>query len=108
MNDEQFAFFRTLVETTGPSGYEVETQRVWRERVSDAAAEISTDALGNCVAVLNPGARPSVMLDAHIDEIGFLVKYIDENGFLYFVLSVDLTRRRSQAIVCEFSERRVR
>jgi putative aminopeptidase FrvX len=84
MNDEQFAFFRTLVETTGPSGYEVETQRVWRERVSDAAAEISTDALGNCVAVLNPGARPSVMLDAHIDEIGFLVKYIDENGFLYF------------------------
>jgi tetrahedral aminopeptidase len=84
MNEEQFAFFRTLVETTGPSGYEVETQRVWRERVSDAAAEISTDALGNCVAVLNPGARPSVMLDAHIDEIGFLVKYIDENGFLYF------------------------
>ena len=84
MNDEQFDFFQRLVETTGPSGYEAETQRVWRDRVSDSAAEISTDALGNCVAVLNPGARPSVMLDAHIDEIGFLVKYIDENGYLYF------------------------
>lgn len=84
MNDEQFAFFQQLVETTGPSGYEAETQRVWRDRVSDAAAEISTDALGNCFAVLNPGARPSVMLDAHIDEIGFLIKYIDDDGFLYF------------------------
>src|SRR5579859_2912081 len=84
MNSEQFAFLQQLVETTGPSGYEAETQRVWRERICDAAAEVSTDPLGNCVAVLNPGARPSVMLDAHIDEIGFLVKYIDENGFLYF------------------------
>lgn len=84
MNDEQFEFFRKLVETTGPSGYEAETQTVWRERIGTAATDISTDALGNCVAVLNPGARPSVMLDAHVDEIGFLVKYIDEDGFLYF------------------------
>src|SRR5579872_6330035 len=84
MNDEQFAFFQRLVETTGPSGYEAETQRIWRERIQDAATQVSTDALGNCVAVLNPGARPSVMLDAHIDEIGFLIKHIDENGYLYF------------------------
>jgi len=84
MNEDQFAFFRRLVETTGPSGYEEETQHVWRDRVQEAVATLTTDRLGNCIATLNPSGRPRVMLDAHIDEIGFIVKYIDDEGFLYF------------------------
>jgi endoglucanase len=84
MNDEQFEFFRRLVEVTGPSGYEADAQRVWRERIADVATDVRKDALGNNVAVLNPSGRPRVMLDAHIDEIGFLVKHIDDNGFVYF------------------------
>jgi endoglucanase len=84
VNDDQFAFFKRVVETIGPSGYEQEAQRVWRARVEDVADEVRTDALGNCIAVLNPDACPRVMLDAHIDQIGFLVKYIDDNGFVYF------------------------
>jgi tetrahedral aminopeptidase len=84
MNDDQYAFFQRLVETTGPSGYEEQTQAVWRQRVEGAAAEVSTDALGNCIAHLNPGGHPRVLLDAHIDEIGFLIRYIDDEGYLYF------------------------
>jgi endoglucanase len=84
VQDDQFQFLQRLVETTGPSGYEAQTQQVWRERVQDAADSIRTDALGNCIATLNGDGRPSVMIDAHIDEIGFLIKYIDDNGFLYF------------------------
>lgn len=84
MQDEQFEFLRRLVETTGPSGYEAQTQQVWRERVRDSADSVQTDALGNCIATLNPDGTPRVMIDAHIDEIGFLIKYIDDNGFLYF------------------------
>lgn len=84
MNDDQYAFLKGLVETTGPSGYEAQTQSVWRERVQTAAHSLKTDALGNCVAVLNPEGRPRVMIDAHVDEIGFLIKYIDDDGFLYF------------------------
>ena len=84
MDDDQFAFFRRLVETTGPSGYESETQKVWCDRVRDAAATLELDSLGNAIAVFNPAGTPRVMLDAHIDEIGFQVKYIDDNGFLYF------------------------
>jgi putative aminopeptidase FrvX len=84
MNDDQFGFFQRLVDVTGPSGYEAEAQRVWRERVQDTAAEIRTDSLGNNIAILNPAGSPRVMLDAHIDEIGFLIKYIDDNGYLYF------------------------
>ena len=84
MNEDQFGFFQRVVETIGPSGYEQEAQRVWRERVEAAADRVETDALGNCIATLNPEAGPRVMLDAHIDQIGFIVKYIDENGFVYF------------------------
>src|SRR5450759_3714359 len=84
MNEEQYDFFKRLVETTGPSGYEARTQAVWRERVAGVAYEVKTDSLGNNIASLNPEARPRVMLDAHIDEIGFIVKYIDDEGFLFF------------------------
>jgi endoglucanase len=84
MNEDQFAFLQRLVESTGPSGYEEETQNIWRERVQDVAESIRTDPLGSSIAVLNGSGEPRVMLDAHIDEIGFQVKYIDENGFLYF------------------------
>lgn len=84
MNDDQFAFLKRLVETTGPSGYEQQIQQVWRERVQQAAASITTDAMGNVTAILNPSGKRRVMIEAHIDEIGFIIKYIDDDGFLYF------------------------
>lgn len=84
MNDDQFAFFKKVVETTGPSGYEQETQRVWRERVQGVADSIKVDSLGNAIAVLNPEGSPSVLIDAHIDEIGFIVRYIDDDGYIYW------------------------
>jgi tetrahedral aminopeptidase len=84
MHDDQLAFLTRLVETTGPSGYEWQTQQVWRERVQDVADQVHTDALGNCFATLNPSGSPRLMIEAHIDEIGFIVKYIDERGYVYF------------------------
>ncbi|HEX8917420.1 MAG TPA: M42 family metallopeptidase [Chloroflexota bacterium] len=84
MNEDQFAFLRGLVESTGPSGYEEQSQAIWRKRVESSADKLSTDTMGNCMAVINPGGSPRVLLDAHIDEIGFIIRYIDDNGFLYF------------------------
>src|SRR5437764_15295493 len=46
--------------------------------------EQRTDVHGNVIAALNPNANPRVMLTAHCDELGFLVRFIDENGFIYF------------------------
>jgi putative aminopeptidase FrvX len=39
---------------------------------------------GNVIATLNPVGRPRVMLTAHCDELGFIIRYIDDQGFLYF------------------------
>src|SRR5579859_2100167 len=84
MNDDQFGFLQRLVESTGPSGYEEQSQAIWRDRVRAASDSLTTDTMGNCIAVINSSGNPRVLLDAHIDEIGFIIRYIDENGFLYF------------------------
>jgi endoglucanase len=83
MNDDQRSFLVQLVGATGPSGYEAAAQEIWRSRVSGVAS-VRTDTMGNAVASVNPDGGPRIMLEAHIDEIGFQVKYIDDNGFLYF------------------------
>ncbi|MGI8824669.1 MAG: M42 family peptidase [Chloroflexota bacterium] len=84
MDEDQFNFFKGLVETTGPSGYEAEAQSLWRSRLEGVVDSMETDSLGNCMATLNNSGKPSVLLDAHIDEIGFIVRYIDDDGFVYF------------------------
>lgn len=84
MDQDQHAFFQKLVETIGPSGYEQAAQHVWRDRIQGNGVTVKTDAMGNVIASLNPDARPRVMLDAHIDQIGFLVRYIDDDGFVFW------------------------
>ena len=51
--------------------------------VTQYADETYSDAYGNCVAVLNKGGGPRLMLAGHADEIGMTVNYIDDNGYVY-------------------------
>ncbi len=85
MRTESFEFLKKLVAAPSPSGYEQPAQRVFREYVGEFA-ETSTDVLGNVISFI-PGQgdnRLKVMLVAHCDEIGFQVKYIDDNGYVWF------------------------
>jgi len=84
MERQQFDFLKSLVETPSPSGYEQQAAAIWREYAGQFADKISTDSQGSVVAGINLGGTPRVMLSGHIDEIGFIVRYIDEQGFLYF------------------------
>ena len=77
-------FLKKLLDTPGPSGFEQAPARVWRDEVSTFADDIRGDVHGNSVAVLNPKGKPRVMFAGHIDEIGFQITHIDEDGFLYF------------------------
>lgn len=83
MEESSLAFLRRLVDTPGPSGYEQQVQRLFRERVGAYADEVRTDLMGSVIAAINPGGSPRVMLAGHADEIGFIVRYISEDGFLY-------------------------
>ena len=84
MQQDSFDFLKRLVDTPGPSGYEQRVQRVFRDRVSAYAADVRTDVLGNVYATVNPGGSPRIMLAGHADEIGFQVRYISDEGMLYF------------------------
>jgi endoglucanase len=85
MTEQDFQFFQELVEAPSPSGFEQPAQRVIRRALEGVADELRTDVLGNVIATVNgPAGAPRLMLAGHCDEIGFMVKYIDERGFLFF------------------------
>lgn len=83
MNKASLDFLKTLVNTPSPVGHETRGQRVWLDYAGQFADETFSDTYGNCVAVLNKGAKTRIMLAAHADEIGMVVNYIDDNGFIY-------------------------
>ncbi len=84
MRKESLEFLEKLLNTPSPMGFESRGQKVWCDYARQYADEVHTDAYGNSVAVLNPGGDPKVMLDGHADEIGLMVKHIDDKGFIYF------------------------
>ncbi|MDX2494125.1 MAG: M42 family metallopeptidase [Desulfuromusa sp.] len=84
MNAEDFAFLKELVETPSPSGYEQPAQRVIKAQLEGVADSLRTDIRGNLIADLKGKGGPRVMLAGHCDEIGFMVQYVDDRGFIYF------------------------
>ena len=57
-------------------------QRVWADWIGKHAASVECDAYGSTWATLPGKSAKSVMLEAHADEIGYMIKHIDEHGFL--------------------------
>ncbi len=84
LSSASLKFLEKLMMCSGPSGYEIETAKAYREYMSKFADEAYTDVMGNTYGVLNPKAPFRVMLAGHYDEIGFQVVYISEEGLLYF------------------------
>lgn len=77
---------RKLCNSHGISGYENEIRDIIREEIKNYVDEIRIDALGNIIAIKKGSDDyPSVMLAAHMDEIGLMVKGIDKNGFIKFL-----------------------
>ena len=84
MRKESYDFLKALEETPSPSGYEQPVQRLVRKRMIPFADSIETDVHGNVVVGLHTGGAPRVMLAGHCDQIGMMVNYIDDNGFIFF------------------------
>ncbi|MDY7109959.1 MAG: M42 family metallopeptidase [Planctomycetota bacterium] len=76
-------FFKRILETPSPSGYEGPLQEIIGNYVGAFADDVSIDVHGNLIAVVNPGAPRRLMLAGHCDQIGLIVRHIDEHGFLY-------------------------
>jgi endoglucanase len=83
MESSSFDFFRDLVQTPGPSGYEQQVQQVVRRYAEPFVDEVTADSHGNLMLTINPGAPATLMLAGHCDQIGMIVTYVDDDGFLY-------------------------
>ena len=84
MRSDSLAFLKSIVSAPSPSGYEEPVARLYREYAERFADRVATDVHGNVQAVLNPDARIKVMLAGHMDEIGFIVHHVSDEGLLYF------------------------
>src|SRR5918999_2623227 len=73
---------RRLIETPGVPGCEEQQREIAREELGGLTNEVRTDALGSVIGTKKGWDDVRVMVAAHTDEIGFLVKYIDDKGFL--------------------------
>ncbi len=76
-------FFEDLLNAPGVSGYEEKVQDVVRSYASSFADQTDTDLHGNVIVQCNPGQEVRLMLAGHCDQIGMIVSYIDDQGFLY-------------------------
>jgi putative aminopeptidase FrvX len=84
MRAQSLEFLQAIVNTPSPSGFEEKAAAVYREYTAGFADSVETDVMGNVIASVNPEAERKVMLAGHMDEIGFILRYISDEGMLYF------------------------
>ncbi|PLX90023.1 MAG: hydrolase [Desulfuromonas sp.] len=86
MDQRYYDLLKEMSQTPSPSGFEQPIQRVIRRVQTGIADDVKTDVMGNVICRLDGQGenRPKVMLAGHCDEIGFMIKYVDEEGFIYF------------------------
>jgi len=79
--DRVVPLLEKLTNAPGPSGYEEPVAKIMVDEMKPLADKISFDGLGSVIAVQGT-AGPKIMLDAHMDELGGLIRRITPPGFL--------------------------
>jgi len=84
MSDESLELLRELTEASGVSGYEQEVREIIRRHLQEITV-IEQDRLGSIVCRKEGDSEvPRIMIAGHMDEIGFVVKFITDEGFIKF------------------------
>jgi tetrahedral aminopeptidase len=81
-----YELLKNLCDIVGPSGFEQDVQRFILNEIKDYVDEYHVDAVGNLIVKKkgNDPSYPSLVIAAHTDEVGFIVKKIEDNGLLRF------------------------
>ncbi len=87
-----FELLQQVCNTPGVSGFEDPAQKVVSEALSPCCDDVRGDRMGNVIGLKKATKPPAgadrplrVLLAAHADEIGMMVKHIDDNGFIRFI-----------------------
>lgn len=79
---DPIGLLQRLSDAFGPSSHEDEVRDILTDTVKPLADEIGTDRMGNLIAIRRGRRDDVLLLDAHMDEVGFLVSFVEESGFL--------------------------
>ena len=71
-----------LTETRGVPGYEDRVREIVRSEIEGSVDRLQSDTMGNLVGTLEGDSEYDVVVAAHVDEIGFMVRHVDDDGFL--------------------------
>ena len=77
-------FLFQLLNSSGPSGYEMETTSLFRSYIEPYCDNVEKDTMGNITGVINPSSSRKLLISAHADEVGLQITGIRENGYLSF------------------------
>lgn len=75
-------FLFQLLRTPSPTGFESVGQKVWLKEVKKYVDETGNDAYGSAWGIIKGNSKKTLMLEAHCDEIGYMVKHVFSEGFL--------------------------
>jgi endoglucanase len=75
---------KDLLMSDGISGYEENTAKIMADALSKTCTSVETDNFGNVIGKLGKGKK-KIMIAAHMDEIGMVVKHVNEKGYIYFI-----------------------
>ena len=84
MREQSLELLGALVNAPSPSGFEQHVAKLYRDYTGRYADHVTTDVHGNVTAILNPDAPMRIMLAGHMDEIGFVIHHISDEGLLHF------------------------
>jgi putative aminopeptidase FrvX len=79
--DDTQQLLQALADAPGPPGFEEPVRKIMVERMKPLAEKLSYDGLGSVIAVQG-GSGPRIMVDAHMDELGGLVRRVTNDGYL--------------------------
>ena len=80
-----FSLLKTLTSLAAISGREAPVRQFLQKQLAPYAQDMRTDALGNLIIYKKGSSDKNLLLCAHMDEVGLMIRHIDERGFLYFV-----------------------
>ena len=83
MDEAAAKFFKTAIQTPSPSGYEEPIQALVRDYIRPFADDVRVDVHGNTIASGGDVSGPRLMYAGHCDQIGMLVTYINDSGFVF-------------------------
>lgn len=83
--DETLTMLKDLTDARGIPGNEKEARDTMEKYIAPYADDVFTDNLGSLIAKKTGDENgPKIMVAGHLDEVGFMVTRIDDNGFVYF------------------------